>query len=472
MTDIHQIEIGYKMINNQQSYTRKIETMIHVKTKIRHQLLSRLLLFSVITFGFSPIYGQTNLSLSDAITKGLINNFQIQIAEQRVAIAKNNNNLAQAGKYPTINLNASSNNGFQDINNPASFLDGKALTSFGLTPNIDLQWVLFDGYKVRINKQRLEQLEMQSVGNKTLIVENTIQAIILAYYRAAIEQEKIDVFSEVLKLSRDRYEYEIVRRDLGVGSKFNILQTKDAYLSDSINLKLQVTALDNAIQNLNLTMGVEDLATTYNLTDLLKYDRNNYDITQLEQKLFANNQNLKNQFLNLQLLKTETEFQQSNESVRVGMNTGTSYALAQNYLGDLSATGRTFNYYLNFTVTYNLYDAGRTKRAIQNAIINEKIGQLSIDDQKRTLRGQLRLNVANYNHQADIIEINNARVSNAKENLEVAEERFKSGIISSFDYRNVQLAYIRAAMTKLEAVYNLKTTETDILRLSGGIIQE
>ena len=33
----------------------------------------------------------------------------------------------------------------------------------------------------------------------------------------------------------------------------------------------------------------------------------------------------------------------------------------------------------------------------------------------------------------DIIEINNARVSNAKENLEVAEERFKSGIISSFD---------------------------------------
>ena len=129
-------------------------------------------------------------------------------------------------------------------------------------------------------------------------------------------------------------------------------------------------------------------------------------------------------------------------------------------------------HYLNFTVTYNLYDAGRTKRAIQNAIINEKIGQLSIDDQKRTLRGQLRLNVANYNHQADIIEINNARVLNARENLEVAEERFKSGIISSFDYRNVQLAYIRAAMTKLEAVYNLKTTETDILRLSGGIIQE
>ena len=439
---------------------------------LQHITMKKSIIYIFLLFGFSPIFGQTSLSLSDAIKTGLANNFQIQIAEQQIAIAKNNNNFAQAGKYPSINFNANSNNGFQDINNPASFLDGTSLTSLGLTPNVDLQWVLFDGFKVRINKQRLEQLEMQSAGNKTLIVENTIQAIILAYYRAAIEQEKISVFEEVLKLSRDRYEYEIVRRDLGVGSKFNILQTKDAYLSDSINLKLQETALDNAIQNLNLTMGVEDLTTIYTLTDLLEYNRNNYDADALEEKLFANNQNLKNQFLNLQLLKTETEFQQSNESVRVSMNTGVSYALAQNYLGDLSATGRTFNYYLNFSLTYNLYDAGRTKRAIQNAIINEKIGQLTIDDQKRTLRGQLRLNIANYNNQAAIIELNDARVGNAKENLEVAETRFKSGVITSFDYRNVQLAYIRAALTKLEAVYNLKTTETDILRLSGGIIEE
>jgi outer membrane protein TolC len=420
-------------------------------------------------FGFSPMFGQTQLSLSDAIKIGLANNFQIQIGEQRIKIAKNNNNLSQAGKYPNIDLRLNSGNGIQAIDNPASFLNG-TITSLGVTPGVDVLWVLFDGYKVRINKQRLEQLEFQTAGNKELVVENTIQAIILSYYRAAIEQEKIGVFKEVLKLSRDRYEYQVIRRDLGVGSKFNILQTKDAYLSDSINLKFQETALDNAIQNLNLTMGVEDLRTTYALTDLLDYNRTNYDADALQQKMFANNQNLKNQFLNLQLLKTETDFQQSNKMPRVSMNTGVNYALSQNYLGDLSATGRTFQYYLNFSLTYNIYDAGRTKRAIENAIINEKIGQLTINDQKRTLRGQLQMNVANYNHQADIIELNDARVANAKENLSVAEERFKSGIITSFDYRNVQLAYIRAALTKLEAVYNLKTTETDIIRLTGGII--
>jgi outer membrane protein len=443
-----------------------------IKNKISEicGICGRFFIFLILFFGFSPMFGQTNLSLSDAIKIGLENNFQIQIANERINIAKNNNNLAQAGKYPNINLNLQSGNGVQDIRNPASFLNGRTISTVGITPNVDLQWVLFDGYKVRITKQRLEQLEFQTAGNKELVVENTVQAIILSYYRAAIEQEKIDVFKEILKLSRDRYEYQIIRRDLGVGSRFNILQTKDSYLSDSINLKFQETALDNAIQNLNLTMGVEDLRTTYVLTDLLQYNRTNYDADELQQKLFANNQNLKNQFLNLQLLKTETEFQESNKMPRVSMNTGVNYALSQNYLGDLSATGRTFQYYLNFSLTYNLYDAGRTKRAIENAIVNEKIGQLTIEDQKRTLRGQLQLNVANYNHQADIIELNEARVSNAKENLEVAEERFKSGVITSFDYRNVQLAYIRAVLTRLEAINSLKTIETDIIRLTGGIV--
>ena len=432
--------------------------------------MKKSILYILLIFTVSPIFAQVQtLSLSDAITLGLENNFQIKIAEQQIMINKNNNNLAQAGKYPNINLNLNSGNSYSNIDNHASFLNG-GITQVGITPNVEMQWVLFDGYKVRINKQRLEQLELQSLGNKELVVENTIQAIILAYYRASIEQEKIDIFQEVLILSRDKYEYEIVRRNLGVGSKFNILQTKDAYLSDSINLKLQQIASQNSIQNLNLTMGVEELTLTYTLTDKLIYERNDYDLENLQTKLFANSQTLKNQFLNIKLLQTETEFQESNRSFRVAMNTGANYALQQNYLGDLSATGKTFQYYLNFSLTYNLYDAGRTKRAIQNAIINEKIGQLSLDDQKRTLRGQLSLNIANYNNQAAIIELNDARVENAKENLEVAEIRFKSGVITSFDYRNIQLSYIRAALTKLEAIYTIKTTETDILRLTGGIV--
>ena len=429
---------------------------------MQYKIFTLLLLWSTLSIA------QTELSLSDAIQLGLKNNFQIQIADKQIDIAKRNNTLKATSKYPRIDLNVSSTNNFLHINDPTSFLDGASLFSFRATPSVDLQWTLFDGHQARITKQQLEQLEFQSLGNKEIIVENTLQAIILAYYRAVIEQEKITVLEEVKKLSRDRYDYEQVRRDIGTGGTFNILQTENAYLSDSLNVVLQETLARQMMRNLNLAMGEDNTEKTYTLTDKLEYNPATYDATQLEQKMFANNSNLKNQILNIQLQKANTEMQRSNRLPRITMQTGVSEALSQNYLGDLS--GNQFNFYLNFSLTYNLYDAGQTKRAIQNAVVNEKISELNVQDQKRTLKGQLYQNIATYNDQLQLIALNDALIQNAEKNLAVAETRYKTGVINSFDYRNIQVAFIRASLSKLETIFNLKTTETDLMRLTGGII--
>ena len=59
------------------------------------------LIFSWITLsGYSQ--EQETLSLSDAIQVGLANNFDIQVEELNVEIAKNNNNWGAAGRWPTI----------------------------------------------------------------------------------------------------------------------------------------------------------------------------------------------------------------------------------------------------------------------------------------------------------------------------------------------------------------------------------
>ena len=308
-----------------------------------YKILALLLLWS--TFSIA----QADLSLSDAIQLGLKNNFQIQIADKQIDIAKRNNTFKGTSKYPRIDLNVNSANSFLDINNPTSFLDGASLTTLGITPSIDLQWTLFDGHKARITKQQLEQLEFQSLGNKEIIVENTMQAIILAYYRAVIEQEKIAVLEAVKKLSKDRYDYEIVRREIGTGGTFNILQTENAYLSDSLNVVVQVNLAKQMMRNLNLAMGEDDTEKTYNLTDTLTYNAASYDVQQLEQKMFANNSNLKNQILNIQLQKANTELQRSNRLPTIALQTGLSEALSQNFLGDVSASGNQFTFCLLYT---------------------------------------------------------------------------------------------------------------------------
>ena len=62
-------------------------------------------------------------------------------------------------------------------------------------------------------------------------------------------------------------------------------------------------------------------------------------------------------------------------------------------------------------------------------------------------------------------------IQNAEENLEIANERFKGGLITSFDYRTIQLNFINASQSRLNAIFNLKTTETDMIKLIGGLIR-
>jgi outer membrane protein len=182
--------------------------------------------------------------------------------------------------------------------------------------------------------------------------------------------------------------------------------------------------------------------------------------------------------LNQKLSNTNVKLQKSNKwyMPKISVNTGLNEALSQNFLWNdalpdvVSAGGRQFTYYLNFSVSFSLYNGGTYKRAIQNAIINREIGALNISDQKRTLFGQLDNQLATYQDQLNIIALNDQVIANAQQNLNISEERYKRALINSFDYRNVQLAYLRAALTRLESIYSLKVLETELTRLTGGFV--
>lgn len=443
--------------------------------------LIRLFLVSCFTMFFFALYAQTDLTLSDAIAIGLKNNYQIQISERNEEIARNNNNYGTAGRYPTIDFNLNSQNSYRDQNNPASFIPKASFLSGGLTGSIDGNWTIFDGFKVRINKQRLEELERQSFGNTTVAVENSIRSIIIAYYQALIQREQLDVFRQVLDLSRDRIRYQEVRKEFGQAGKFDVLQVKDAYLNDSTSLIIQENSFDIALQNLKLEMGVDDRNLQYRLVDALDHQAKSYIFDDLQKELFDKNKNLQNLLISQRLADIETEFQESNRYPRIGLGAG----LIEDFgISKINATNpmtmesfgsintRTFTGYVNLSATYNLYDGGNRKRGVENAKVQRMIAELNVDDLKRRLSNQLDNTLATYNNQIRLLQLTDNLVENAEENLRIAEERFKAGKINSFDYRSIQLGYINASQSKLTAIFNLKNTETDLIQLIGGLVRE
>ena len=446
-------------------------------------LLNRFVwVLALCVFNVGNSFAQEDLSLSDAIQLGLENNLQLRIADQATQVSVNNNNWATAGRYPTVDFSINSQNGFTDQNNPAS----PALPEFtsingGGVASLDASWLLFDGFRVRITKTQLEQLELQSQGNAAVVAENAIQAIILAYYQVQIQEEQLKVLQEVLTLSRDRVAYQEIRQEYGQASTFDILQSEDAYLSDSTAFLSQKEAYFSALRNLNLAMGVEDINTTYNLTQNLEFEAPDYNFETLQAKMLSDNKNLRNLFVSRELARINTELAEAAKSPTISIGTGATYNLNVNKINAVNpftgmefgtAVGRTFNYYINLNATYRLFDAGQRRRNVENAQIQELSSQLQIDDQKRILNNDLQNTLATYNNQRNLLAIAAKRVETARQNLEISEERFKGGLINSFDYRAIQISFINASQALLNARFNLKVTETDLIRITGGLVRE
>jgi outer membrane protein TolC len=54
----------------------------------------------------------------------------------------------------------------------------------------------------------------------------------------------------------------------------------------------------------------------------------------------------------------------------------------------------------------------------------------------------------------------------------LADRSFKRGTINSINFRQVQLNYLNASLAKLQSIYNLMDAYTEVMRLSGGILQQ
>lgn len=443
--------------------------------------------FLLLSIVAAPLVAQeTPLSLSDAVQRGLENNYQIRIASNNVAVAEAQDSWALAGRYPTINLSVQPGLAYRNNTNPASIVASSAVTSYSIAPAANFSWTLFNGHRVELTKEQSARRVDLSEGQLMLAVENNAQAIIRAYYDALVQRESIEVLRDVLRLSRDRIDYQELRREYGQGGSFDALQARDAYLNDSINLITQRITYENALRNLLQVMGETDPNLTVELTDALEFVPAPYDRQDLTQRLLTNNRSLQNLLVNRDLATYNTRLAETNNAPSVNLLAGLSYAFdvqtgtqtfdfgggqpvrEQNLPG---VAARTLSGNIGIGVNYLLYDGGARKRRIEIAQLQETTAQLDYEANKQNLQVLLNNTLSTYDNQAELLALAEARIQNASENLNIAEERLKGGVINSFDYRQVQLNYLNATFQRLSALLNIKTTETELLRLTGQIVR-
>ena len=64
-----------------------------------------------------------------------------------------------------------------------------------------MNWTILDGFAVKANRKRLENLEKISNNNAIVAIENTIQSIILQYYNCVLQKNQLNVLQEIVLLA-------------------------------------------------------------------------------------------------------------------------------------------------------------------------------------------------------------------------------------------------------------------------------
>ncbi|MDH5397972.1 MAG: TolC family protein [Cyclobacteriaceae bacterium] len=432
-------------------------------------------------------FGQDSLGLTEAIQLSLQQNYDIQIENKRIDIATNNNAWGEAGRYPSIDLGLGQNNSLtNNIKTASPFQLQDKILNNSISPSIRLNWTVFNGFRVNISKQRLDELQAESHGNASVVIANTIQGVILGYYRCALERERLETLKRQLALSRDKFEYVKIKAEVGSAVSSDMLLEETNYLNDSTNFINQQLNYRNAMRSLNVLLGEPDPQKKWDITDDLTVDIEDYQLQDLYAKMTTKNVDVQKLYISQSIRRYETEMQRANRLPIVSLGAGYSNSLSRVDLSNASfpnadGTSRpgpsdplsaiTGNYFANFTVSFTLFNGGRINRAIQNAVVQEDIASLSVDRMQLSLYRDLAGTLDEYNIRKQIYSINERKVEVAGNNLSIADEKFRNGTINSFDYRIVQNNHLSAALQYLSSLYNLIDSHVGLLRLSGGIIE-
>jgi len=432
-------------------------------------------IISILFFFPYIFFSQDSLSLSKAIEIGLEKNYDIRLTLKNVEINKIFNNWGEAGRLPQVNINAGQNNSISDQrNNPISFAPFLFLSN-DVSSGLAMNWTLFNGFGVRANKTKLEQLELQSENTATLAIENTIHGIILAYYQAKMQKEQLTLLNNVMTLSKEKYNQQQVKSNLGIGVKFDLLQFEGNLYTDSSNKILQNLAQRNAIRNLNLIMG-EDVDKEWNLTSEIKPDLNIKDLSTLKKEMLSNNTNIKNQYINIALTQQDISLAKSQFFPVINFNSGFNSSVGVLNTNDVNspisnAQSKNLNYYGNFTLNFKLYDGGKVRRGIKALELQNEVDQLRTSQMIDQLNFELTNVYELYLTRLQIFELTKKAFLVAKDNMDIAKLKEESGLINSFNFRDIQMAYLSAGVALYQASYDLLESNATLLKMTGKIIQ-
>ena len=414
---------------------------------------------------------QQHYTLKSCLETGLEKNYSIRMVRNEEQISKNNVTLGNAGYLPTLDLSAGFSGNVNDTETETRSTGEKTKTSgvFDKTLNagLNLNWTIFDGFKIQANYARLKELEQQGETQTRIAIEDFIAELTAEYYNYIQQEIRLKNFRYAMSLSKERLRIVEERYIVGNFSRLDLQQARVDYNADRAQHMKQQEAVKTSRIRLNELMANEDMSHPITVNDSIIDLNTLLSFEDLWQSTLKNNASLLKSEQNKTLAALDMKAIKSRNYPYLRLNAGYGYTLNKY---EISATSRRDNLGLNFGVTlgFNLFDGNR-RREIKNARIAIENAQLQQDDLRQALKADLSNLWQAYQNNIEMLKLERENLIAAVENHEIASERYMLGNLSGIEMREAQKSLLDAEERILTAEYDTKMCEISLLQLSGKI---
>ena len=391
-------------------------------------------------FAWMPTGAQRITSLKDCLEKGLERNYSLRIVRNEQKISDNDATLANAGGVPTVDLSVGYNGTF-DNTGTQNRATGSTTTSRNVLDHtfdagLDVSWTIFDGFSIQATYDRLKELKRQGETNTRIAVEDFIANLTSEYYNFVQQRIRMNNFRYAVALSRERLRIVAERFIIGSSSRLDLKQASVDFNADSAECLKQKEALNTSRIRLNELMAVEEVNSLLEIRDTVISVSEELHFNELWNATLETNASLIKAEQNRTIAALDLKKAKSRDYPYIRLNTGYGYTFNRFGTG---STVKQNNWGLNFGVTvgFNLFDGNR-RREMRNARLAVENADLERQDLLQSLRADFNDLWQAYQNNLKLLKLERNNLITARENHEIARERYLLGDLSGIEMREAQ----------------------------------
>ena len=455
-----------------------VVTKVDSSSAVRHMkkigIHSLFLLFIFVSIALSAS-AQKILTLDEAIANALQKNYDIILSRNDSTIAAIDYSYRNAAFVPRLNGNIGtswSNNAQKQTLSDGTKRDKSGLKSNNISSQLALNWTLFDGLKMFITRDRLEKLvEFGELEIRNQVV-TTVATVINDYYNIVRQKQQLSAIEEQMSIDSERVRLAQYRLDVGVGIKPDLLQSKIDLNAQKAAQLQQQALIEQLKEQLNQAMAVPQF-TAYDVVDTITINENISlgDILSIAEK---NNPSVLLAKKNIDIAKLELKERKAELFPTLSFNSAYNFNRTTNQ-AVLNTFSTLFNqvngYNYGFTATIPILNNFNQRRLIRQAKWNITYQAIYYENQRSlTTLGVINA-FQNYEQQKKALALEEENILLARENLDIVFQTYKLGAATLLQLKEAQNSLADAENRLIAARYNAKVSETELLRLSGQIIQ-